>query len=272
MADYTLLLQLGALLIAIGALAGFLSGLLGVGGGIIFVSSLFFTFTSLGITPDHVMHLTIGTSFAVICLTVGFSSLRHHKRGAVDIDLIKSWAPFLIAGVGAGSLIAGYLDGDVLKKAFSFMVMFGAVYMTFARDKAVGDRPRFLTVAVQRGICFVIGILAALTGVGGALLTVPLMTYSAVPMQRAVGTGAGLGLLTSIPAVIGYLVMGWPHMTELPPFSVGYVFLPVAVVLASASVPLVPVGVRVSHNMDRKVLRRIFAGVLMIVSIRMLMS
>lgn len=269
MTDHGLLI---ALLLAIGAFGGFLSGLLGVGGGIIFVPALFFVLKSLGFDPDHLMHLSVGTSLAVIIATVLTSSRNHHKRGAVDVTILKSWGPFLVVGVLTGSYFAGQMDGKVLKELFAICTILIALYMAFGREKKTETVPAFLTLPVQRVFCFIIGIIASMTGMGGAVLTVPFMSYRGIPMQRAVGTGAALGVLVSIPGVIGYIFTGWPKMAELPPFSLGYVNLAAALILIAASTQTTRFGVALSHKLDRQLLRRLFAAVLTLVSLRMFLT
>jgi uncharacterized membrane protein YfcA len=58
----------------------------------------------------------------------------------------------------------------------------------------------------------------------------------------------------------------------LPPWSIGYVNILTVAMILPASMLLAPLGVKVSHNMPRRMLRRVFAIVLLIVSIRMFLS
>ena len=67
---------------------GFVAGLFGIGGGLITVPFLFYIFNSLGIDQQYVMHLAVGTSFAIIIPTSIVSVLTHHKFNAVDLSLI----------------------------------------------------------------------------------------------------------------------------------------------------------------------------------------
>lgn len=258
------------LLLLIGAVAGFLSGLLGVGGGIVIVPSLFFTLSLAGIGGEHAMHVTVGTSLCVIVATVLTSSRAHHKRGAVDAGLLKSWGPFLALGVGSGALVAGGIDGKFLKVAFALVTLFMSGYMAFGGE--VTARPKFLGAGVQRLLVTLIGGVAAMTGMGGAVLTIPLMTAVGVPMHRAVGTGAALGVLVAATGAAGYIVAGLGHAAELPPFSLGYVNLLAAACIMPGAMLMAPYGVKVSHRTDKKPLRRVFALVMALVSIRMFMS
>ena len=74
---------------------GFVAGLFGIGGGLITVPFLYFIFGSLEIDPQYVMHLAVGTSFAIIIPTSTVSVLTHHKFKAVDFDIVKNYGCLL---------------------------------------------------------------------------------------------------------------------------------------------------------------------------------
>ena len=82
---------------------GFVAGLFGIGGGLITVPFLYFIFGSLEIDPQYVMHLAVGTSFAIIIPTSTVSVLTHHKFKAVDFDIVKNYGLFVVLGVVAVS-------------------------------------------------------------------------------------------------------------------------------------------------------------------------
>ena len=86
--------------------AGFAAGLFGIGGGLITVPFLYFIFESLEVNPDYLMHLAVGTSFAIIIPTSTVSVLTHHKFKAVDFDVVKSYGIFVILGVIFGTIFA----------------------------------------------------------------------------------------------------------------------------------------------------------------------
>ena len=81
---------------------GFIAGLFGIGGGLIMVPFLFYIFESLGIDKSFIMHLAVGTSFAIIVPTSFVSVLTHYKYKAVDINLVKTYGIFSIMGVICG--------------------------------------------------------------------------------------------------------------------------------------------------------------------------
>ena len=90
-------------------MVGFVAGLFGIGGGLITVPFLYFIFGSLEIDPQYVMHLAVGTSFAIIIPTSTVSVLTHHKFKAVDFDIVKNYGLFVVLGVIVGTIFAASL-------------------------------------------------------------------------------------------------------------------------------------------------------------------
>ena len=113
------------------------------------------------------------------------------------------------------------------------------------------------------------GGIAALMGIGGAIMTVPYMQFCQVPMHKAVGTAAALGFIIAAPALTGYILIG-QDAVGLPPFSLGYVYVPAFIAIVPASVLAAPWGVKVAHALPVDRLRKIFALYLVLVSARML--
>jgi uncharacterized protein len=264
--------ELVILLLAIGVAGGFLSGLLGVGGGILFVPALYFCLTSVGVDAGHAMHVAVGSSLAIVFATGATSATGHYRRGAVDMALVRLWGPFIVGGVVAGFLFASAVPGSVLKAIFAGLTLLIAFYMAFTGDREVTSASYILPLKLQRAACTAIGMVSSMIGVGGAILTVPLMSVIGTPMPRAVGTGAALGILISFPGMLGYMATGMLHSEILPPFSIGFVNLLAVGMIIPASMLLAPVGVKFSHTLDRRMLRRVFAVVLVIVSLRMFMT
>lgn len=261
-----------AVLLAIGGIGGFLSGLLGVGGGVIFVPALFFAMKSYGVDMNVGMHMAVATSLALILVTGATSAFFHHKKGSVDVSLIKAWSPAIALGVAAGTYLAAAVSGAALKQLFSILLLLVCLYMIVSKEPGENSRPHKLSMTVQRGVAALIGGLAALLGVGGAVLTIPFMAYLGVPMRKAVGTGGALAFVIAFPGIFGYIIAGLKHAEGLPPYSLGYVNLFVLAMIAPMAMLLSPAGVHVSHNLPRSALRRIFAGVVILVSLRMFLS
>ncbi|HEY8190219.1 MAG TPA: sulfite exporter TauE/SafE family protein [Micavibrio sp.] len=266
--DPGILLIWGPFLISLGIFSGFLAGLLGVGGGIVLVPGLFFSLSALGFSPVHMMHVAVGTSLAIIVPT-GLSSARAHwKRHAVRLDLIWKIAPGILIGVLAGTAIADHISGETLKLIFAVALLCLAIVMLadsgrFSRARAIPRQP-WPTLAGT-----MIGLLSTLIGIGGATISVPYMTFCRVSIHQAVGTASALGLAISIPATIGFIMIGHGH-DHLPPFSLGYINLLAVALVVPGSVMAAPWGVHVAHKVSVGTLRRIFAVFVMIAALKML--
>jgi uncharacterized membrane protein YfcA len=266
--DYHLLLIWAPFLLGLGGVVGFLAGLLGLGGGILLVPGLFYSMTALGFPAESMMHVSVGTSLAIIIPT-GMSSVRAHwKRGGVRVDLLKKIGIGIVAGVVAGTIVADHISGHTLKVIFATMLGFLAVIINidpnrFTLAKDIPPQPWSALTGT------LIGFLSTLMGIGGATITVPYMTLCSVPIKQAVGTASALGIMIAVPAVIGFLLIG-QGQGDLPPFSIGYINMLAWILIVPASVLMAPVGAHMAHNVPVKLLRRIFAAFLMIVAAKML--
>lgn len=266
------MVEIAALFIAVGAAGGFLSGMLGVGGGIIFVPALFYLLHRMGLSDVHVMHVAVATSLAIVSGAVMVSAVKRWRKGDNDLRIFKLWAPFLLTGVATGAFFASRVDSKILVAIFAVLTLLMGVYMLLGREPEAGHRIRWMTRPVQAAGVYIVGVLASMTGVGGAALMIPMMSASGVPMQKAVGTGSLLGLLVAVPGAIFYMISGWTARGELPPFSAGYVNVPAALLVGTSAMLAAHFGVRAAYALDKKLVRRLFAVVLFIVSLKMFFS
>jgi uncharacterized protein len=262
------LAALAAALVVAGLVAGFLAGLLGIGGGGVLVPVLYEIFGVLEIDPAIRMHLALGTTLAVILPTALKSFAGHRAKGAVDIALLKRVAPFVVAGVIIGVLIAKVASGTALKWVWAVAAGLVAIKMALGReDWRLGDHlpprpwPEIAGAAV--------GLLSTLMSIGGATFVVPMLTLYGYPILTAVATASGIGPMIALPGVIGYAWAGW-DAHGLPPLSVGYVSLIGLAIIAPLSVFAAPYGVRLAHNIPRRKLELAFAAFLGTVSVRFL--
>lgn len=255
-------------LAATGAVAGTLAGLLGVGGGMLIVPVVYELCSMLEVEPGVAMRVAAATSLATIVPTAISSGRAHYRRNAVDVRMLRQLAPTVVLGVVLGSQLAVRLRGDVLTAVFGVMALCVAINM--ARSERTepttsGLRGRWLPHLVGGFI----GLLSGLLGLGGGSMIVPTLHALRLPMHRAVGTSAVLGLAIALPGAIGFAIGGL-GIEGRPPFSLGYVNLAALALLATATFVMAPLGVRWSHSASSRTLRRLFAALLGIVAMRML--
>ncbi|WP_417676717.1 sulfite exporter TauE/SafE family protein [Pseudodonghicola sp.] len=268
MPDLTLTLELLAVLIVIGGLAGVLAGLLGVGGGIVLVPAFFFTFQTLGYDGPQIMQVCLGTSLSTIIVTSIRSVLSHSRKGAVDWEILKSWAPGIVLGAIVGVLAAASLRSASLQMIFGVLALIIGAYMGLGRSdwRLAETMPKG---GKQYLFSPVIGFLSVLMGIGGGSFGVPFMTLHNVPIHRAVATAAGFGVLIAIPSAIGFLLMPIEAASR-PPYTLGAVNGPAFLVVIAMTLLTAPIGVKLAHSLDPKPLKRIFALFLALVALNML--
>lgn len=265
------ILPLVGLLMSLGVVAGFLAGLLGVGGGIILVPGLYAVFNllqpNMGFDAIHLMHMSVGTSLAIIIPTGLSSALAHHRRGGVDLYLVKVIGSGVVFGVIIATWIAKGLDAQSMKMIFAsaILILAGVMIVNPARFQISKEEPKqpFSSLA---GL--IIGGLSTLIGIGGATLSVPYLSLHGVSMHRAVGSASALGLVIAVPATIGFMVIG-SGQSNLPLFSIGYVNFMAWIAIIPVSVSVAPLGVRVAHRISVKRLKVIFAFFMMAVALNM---
>jgi uncharacterized protein len=257
-------------LLAAGCATGLLAGLLGIGGGGILVPVLYEVFGALGVADAIRMHLAVGTSLAVIVPTSLRSFAAHRARGAVDLDLVRSMAPWVVLGVGLGAVLARFSNEAVLKGIWVAAASIMSLKLFLGRqDWQLGDAvPGQPLRALYGGF---VGLVSTLMSIGGGVFITALMTLYGQPMQRAVATSSAFGPIIAIPGALGFVWAGW-HAAGRPPGSLGYVSVLGALVIIPTSVLAAPLGVRIAHGISRRKLELAFATFLVVVGLRFLFS
>jgi uncharacterized membrane protein YfcA len=257
-------------LIATGAVAGFLAGLFGVGGGAVLVPVFYQMLTVLGVDEAVRMHVAVGSSLAIIVPTSLQSFRKHKARGAVDMDLLKSFLFFVPFGVVCASIVTAYLSGASLRIIFAVMAFIIAMKLLFGRDswKLGNDIPP----NPLRGLAgWLIGFFSTFMGIGGGVFNNTFMTLFNRPMHQSVATSSGVGVLISVPGFIGYILAGLGE-TGLPPFSIGFVNLLMVALVIPITLFVAPIGVNVAHKLTKRQLEVGFGLFLVIVSIRFFLT
>lgn len=263
------LIMVVSLYLALGALAGTLAGLFGIGGGLIIVPVLIFSFSSQGISADIAVHMAVGTSLATIVFT-SLSSIRsHHIHGAIRWEIFRSMTAGIILGALVGSWTAALFSGPALE------LIIGAFVIMVALKMLVGFNPKPVrAIPGSKGLSLagaVIGWASAIFGIGGGTLTVPYLSRCNVKMQHAVGTSAACGLPIASAGALGNLWTGWGY-PELPPHSLGFIYLPALLGVILTSVLFARVGANLAHRLNTVWLARTFAIMLVLVGLRFLLS
>lgn len=290
----------------LGSLVGVLAGLFGIGGGGILVPAFVSIFLAQGVDSHEVMHFALATSMACILVT-SFSSMRaHNARGSVNWPLVKLMSPWVIVGTFLATLVATGLSSLALAGFFALFMMSVAINMLRQSDRALTARA-FAAAPSHRarlgpvknplsskgvGLAgFGIGAISALVSIGGGSLTVPYLSKRGIEMKQAIGTSAAIGLPIALVASLGYWLNGlvWSalnaaDLTKAYPsalahgvegqlaMSLGFISLPAAFCVAIASFFTAPYGVKLAHRLPVHWLKKLFACLLMLLSMKMCYS
>ncbi len=260
---------LAALVIA-GAIAGFLAGLFGIGGGAVLVPFFYQMLGMLGVDDALRMHISVGTSLAIIVPTSFRSLAAHYARGAVDMTLLRSFVFMVPLGVICASIVTAYISGAGLRGVFALIASIIAAKLLFGKEnwKLGGEIP---PNPLRAFVGWLIGFLSTFMGIGGGVFNNTFMTLYGRAIHQSVATSSGVGVLISIPGVFGYLWAGW-GVEGLPPFSLGFVNLLMVAIVVPVTLIAAPYGVKAAHILSKRQLEVALGLFLVVVSIRFFVS
>jgi uncharacterized membrane protein YfcA len=186
------------------------------------------------------------------------------------MNLLRSFSVSVPVGVFAATVVAAHVSGAQLRLIFAVVALIVAIKLFVGRPGwTLGNEiptglPRFAAGAVT-------GMVSTLIGIGGGVFNNTFMTLFGRPMLQAIATSSGVGLLISIPGMLGYIWVGSGD-PRLPPFSLGFVNCLVAALVIPLTLTMVPLGVRAAHALPRRQLEIGFGLFLLTVSIRFFIS
>ena len=246
---------------------GFTAGLFGIGGGLISVPVLYYIFGSLGLNNDYVMHLAVGTSFAIIVPTSISSVLTHHKFKAVDFNIVKTYGLYAILGAALGTIFASTLKTQQLILFFVIVTFFLGIYLIFLKEKKIESKSDFKTYyKILFG--FVSGFVSAPMGIGGAIMNVPVLKFFGYSINKAIGSAAAVGFFIATTASIGFLITG--NYKEInAPLSIGFINIPAFLIFVPITIFMAKFGARTVHNIDKKLITKLFGFFNLLVSTRL---
>lgn len=251
----------------LGAIVGFFAGLLGIGGGLIIVPVLVYLFPLLGISAELAFPMALATSLASIIFTSSSAAFAHHKNGNIPWRLTQSLVVTVAIGAMLGAIVAGLLSLKALTIIFASAVLVLAVYM-------------FLSIKIERSvplpalwklqlIGLFTGMLASLMGIAGGAILVPILMYCSVSMRQAIGVATASGIVVALFGALGYVFVGLGQ-SNLPDWSMGYIYLPALLGIVLTSSLFAPLGVKAGAKLSLRYLKKGFALFLMLVAIKMI--
>ena len=264
-------------LVACGTLAGVTTVLFGFGGGFVVVPLLYQLLTHMRgpETPaaSHAMQIAVATSTCVMIFGAAMATAKHRRAGSLDWSVIKPLAVAIAAGSVLGAATAAAVQGSWLRWAFiayvSLTVLDCWLRPGFLLQPAQEARPARARTALT-GI--VIGWIAALLGVGGSVMTVPLLRRRGVSMTGATAMANPLTLPVALAGTATYAVLSWGGMTSLGAGYVGYVDLRAFLALVAGSYAGIRMASPLIGRIPDRVHARVYVGLLIAVVASMLIG
>ena len=247
---------------------GFVAGLFGIGGGLITVPFLYYIFNLIGIDQQYLMHLAVGTSFAIIIPTSIVSVLTHNKFKAVDFDRVKNYGFYVVFGVIIGTIFAASLKTKSLVLFFTIIIFFLGIYLLLIKEK---EKSLIINIKLHTKIIlgFIVGFISAPMGIGGAIMNVPILKFFGYSINKAIGSAAAIGFLIALCGAFGFLISGSYLKTNLP-LSIGFLNIPAFLIFIPITTFMARIGARTVHRIDKNKISKFFGIFLVIVAIKFL--
>jgi len=249
------------------SVAGFMAGLLGVGGGIVMVPALYYAFTVLDFDILTRMHLSVGTSLAIIIPTSIISTKTHMEHNAVDFKMVKSFGVFILIGVVAGTFLAVNLKTSALVLFFSIFAFMVGLFFIFFRENLL-ENPKKISEIVKKISGTIIGIISVPLGIGGGSLMVPFMRTFGYDIRTSIGTAAAIGFLIAVSGTIMMITGGKIIDNVNTPYSIGYINMIGFIVFVPVTMFTARLGANAVYKINKSLLSKIFGTFLIIVSFR----
>lgn len=255
-----------------GVFAGIVAAMFGVGGGFAVAPILLTLLTLQEIGGEQTMHLTVGTTQAVIFVTASYSAVLRWRAGDTNPRLVLKFFPLVAGGAVLGATFGGALPGLLLKAIFVFFIV-----LTITRGllaKRIVELQSGNDLSGVRGIEYwasgsLAGFLGALMGPGPAVLVAPFLRKLRFSMATTVATCSTLAATLGLFAGGGYVASGF-GADGLPAWSLGYIYLPAFVGLAVGGLAGAPLGLKISRRLSDHLQGRLYLLYLFIVLLVML--
>ncbi len=273
--DLGTLLLIVAGCVAAGAVAGLLAGLIGIGGGFTVVPVLNYLLPLAQVPDRQVMHVALATSLALMIVNTASAAWYRWRNGDLYPPLFGLLAGPVMLGALGGALAAGALADWILRLGFIgfiSLVLLRSLRAIFHPKPKAPSRPRgqgsLPSPAIWAPYFCLTGVVGAMAGGGAATMTLPFMARNHYSMQEGAAQAAALSASIGLVGASAYILTG-SGTAAMPPFSLGFLYLPALAGLILGGQFGVPRGVRLAKGLSESQLRGIFLSFLAVVLVSM---
>jgi len=243
------------ILIVFGIFAGITSSLFGFGGGFIVVPLIF----RLVAGSKYSMQVAIATSVCIMVVNCLSSIYRHSKKGNILWEYVFPIIYYVSVGALLGAIIASKLSGTVVRVLFIAYMAYVIYNCLFKKHFINQLKETTMLTKTQSALSgTVIGIIAAALGVGGSILTVPLMRKMGLTMKHAVALANPLSLPVAIVGSLTYAMAGIMAHVHLGKLYVGFIYLPAVLIFGVCGFIGVPIGAKLAGVIPDKIHAKVY--------------
>ncbi|MCK4872638.1 MAG: sulfite exporter TauE/SafE family protein [Phycisphaerales bacterium] len=255
------------IILAIGLVAGTLGGLLGIGGSIIMIPGL-------TVILGNNQHLYQAAAMVVNCAVALSATMRHNKAGVVRRDVVIPMLPVALLAILAGVLLSDQFSGDILRRVFAAFLIYVALinaWKLLRKADAANHPPQTERIGMGRLIplAIIMGGSAGLLGIGGGIITVPLMqVILRLPLRQCIGSTAAVMCMTApVGAALKLYNLHAVHdaagdATAARALLIAAILIPTAIIGAR-------IGAHLTHTLPLVYVRAVLVLLLIAASLRM---
>jgi uncharacterized membrane protein YfcA len=230
-----------------GILGGIFAVLFGFGGGFIIVP-LMYHLSGASHTP-YSMHIAVSTSVVIMIINSFNATYKSHKHNRIIWSMIFPLALYIAVGSIIGVFVAQYMSSKVIHWLF-ILFIFYTIVTCITNKKFIhqsSNTIKLITKTENLIFGLIIGGISSILGVGGSLMTVPLMRNLGVKMENAVAMANPLSFTVAIISSIGYISLTFSQHIHLGKLYFGFIYLPALIILTVGGF----IGVYIGHHLTR---------------------
>ncbi|MBP5955499.1 sulfite exporter TauE/SafE family protein [Pseudomonas anatoliensis] len=264
------------LLTLFGCLTGVTAVLFGFGGGFVVVPLLYRMLTASHGADDPIgqsaMHIAVATSTCVMIVNALIATDKHRRAGNLIRDYLWPLGGFIGLGAIIGAVAAVWVSGEVIRYAFIAYLGVTIVdcllrrgFLTHTEGAVLRRLGRVETSGGGVGI----GAIATFLGVGGSVMTVPLLRRCGLSMSQATSMANPLSVPVALAGTLTYMALAGFSETDLGPWFIGYVDLLAFALLTVGSLLGIRLATRWIERIPDRVHAWVYVGLLIVVMLGM---
>jgi len=248
-----------------GAIGGFIGGFLGLGGGIIFVPSLFYIFTYFQIQNDYIIQSAVSTSLACVIVSSLSAAIKHYKNQLINWEIFYKMLPGLTLGSLSGVLFIAILSSSIIKLLYSILLIMIAIYMFFEKENNITSVFKFKFIHF---FSYMVGTISALLGIGGGTLTTPYFKIQGESLKSSIATAAACGVpIASFGIILSIALNIFTNSFDVS--ILDYINLPGFILISSSAMLFSYFGAATTFSTNTDLLKNIFSLSILIIGITM---